>query len=194
MKPTSTEKLPESQPIAEINQNEIFLTMGDFNIDCVPVDQKLVPRQPKYTEQDIVEITEYYQGEGLLDSSLERVRAFIDMKSRYGLLMALLNSGTLEIVDLQMAVLNKFLVTFGDVVKDESDGEYRSQSPNFHSGDSGTSQQGLDYVMMAVSPGQSIQNKVFQIEDLCRREFYVEKKPYKHLSDHFGLQVSFKFN
>ena len=172
----------------------MFLIAGDFNIDSIENDKKLVPQVQRFTKKDIADISEYYISTGGLDNSCDIVNELLEQRTRYGLMMALLNSGTLRVIELHKHLKGEHLVTMGEPVLDEATGEYKGRDPQLHGETVGSSQQGLDYMMLALARGQSLQNDLFEIEDIRKEEFTVKKRPYDHLSDHSGVEIILRVN
>ena len=103
-------------------ENELFLIAGDLNISCITFENKKMPKTDFYKKELTQEAIEYYSQLGELNTTNEFISSYLKLGSRYGLMMALLNSGRLKFFDLQQEIKNEFFITFGEAFYNEETG------------------------------------------------------------------------
>ena len=187
-------------------ENEIFFLAGDLNIDGIQNKNKSSTKFNKDPEFEMSDFISYYKKTGELNLERPSVQSYLETPTRYTVMMALLNSGKLIVDDLQLEVLNKHLVTYGESEHNRETNKFKSKELALTDEVDQMSEQGLDYIMIAnyynsendkdlegYKRGSSFikQNKSnVQISKLKKQEFYVENKKYSQLSDHLGIELN----
>ena len=187
-------------------ENEIFFLTGDLNIDGIQNKNKSSSKFNQEPEIEMTDFINYYKNNGELKMKRPCVNTWLENPSRYTLMMALLNSGKLIVDDLQLEVLNKHLVTYGESEHNRETDEFKSKEFALTDKIDQMSEQGLDYIMVAnyydsqndpesqgYKRGSSFikQNTTnIQISKLKKQEFYVKDKKYSQLSDHLGIELN----
>ena len=196
--------LPEERKGRADSKREVFLLAGDFNIDGIPNLEKSSAKFRDQEEFDMTEFVSYYSRAKQLKLERPAVASLLETKSRYTLMMALLNSGRLMVDDLQVEVLDNKLVTYGESATDRETNKVRTRETALTDAGDQMSEQGLDYIMVAnhfppndleagdFDKGYSYNKQnlsKLRISHINRREFYVQKKKYTQLSDHLRVEA-----
>ena len=206
MENKSDKLLLNHQEIQKNPENEIFFLAGDLNIDGIQNKNKSSSKFNQEPEIDMTDFITYYQKTGDLNMNRPSVVSWLENPSRYTLMMALLNSGKLIVDDLQLEVLNKHLVTYGESQKNRETNEFESKEFALTDSIDQMSEQGLDYIMVANynDSQKDLESQDFRrgssfikqnssnvkISKLKKIEFYVQNKPYSQLSDHLGIELN----
>ena len=119
--------LPEERKGRADSKREVFLLAGDFNIDGIPNLEKSSAKFRDQEEFDMTEFVSYYSRAKQLKLERPAVASLLETKSRYTLMMALLNSGRLMVDDLQVEVLDNKLVTYGESATDRETNKVRTR-------------------------------------------------------------------
>lgn len=172
--------------------SEFYLIAGDFNIDCIEDEQKPFSRDKGLSKLEVEKFICFYTQQQEINPESEVVQAHLQRLTRYDLMMALLNSGRMRIFDVQKDLFNKFFVTFGEAHKDEKSGEYFSKEKTLYAKHDQMSHQGLDYIMVGLPFSSDLEDLPVEILRMKKREFLVESRPYRQMSDHLGLELVFR--
>ena len=194
----STSKLENTIEVDNLDmkdkENELFLIAGDLNISCITFENKKMPKKDFYKKEVTKEAIEYYSQRGELNTTNEFISSYLKLGSRYGLMMALLNSGRLKFFDLQQEIKNDFFITFGEAFYNEETGEVYSKDKVLYGEYGRFAQDGLDYMMVAKPKSKEVSNSLIEIQDIKKEEFFIDNKPYAHLSDHFAIDLLLRIN
>lgn len=194
----------------EINKNsdDIYLFMGDLNIDAIPNFQKASLHVKYENEFDVVKHINYYSSNKLLDEDKQIVNRYLKKGGRYGLLMALLNSSNLRFDDIAYAYnQNQHLPTYGISYNDQKINEIMPLETALTHPEDQMSDSCLDYVMVINSErllsrsSQSLidsiklqNSKNIKIKACNIKYFETSNQPFSHLSDHAGIETILKLH
>lgn len=170
---------------------EVFLLMGDLNIDCIKNEYKSSEIFNVDPEFDISEHIQFYKEGKYLDTENEEVESLLKEETRYGLMMALLKSGKLKVSDLFLDLVGSHPVTYGESKIDTGGSKTSPRETALTDPGDQMSEQGLDYIIR-FQPSEA-KDCGYEIDKISRSEFYVTGKGYSQLSDHLGLNVQVNF-
>jgi hypothetical protein len=186
--------------------DDIYLFMGDLNIDAIPNFQKASLHIKYENEFDVMKHMNFYSSNKQLDEDKPIVSRYLKKGGRYGLLMALLNSGNLRFDDIAYAYnKNQHLPTYGLSYKDDKINEVMPLETAFTHPEDQMSDLCLDYVMV-ISPESSASRSSQSLIDSIRmqnskkikiracniKNFEASNQMFSHLSDHAGIETILK--
>ena len=188
----------------ESNNKELYLLLGDFNIDSIRLSQKFCEPFKNQSDYAMSNIIEYYISKGILDLDYEITKDWLTNPNRYSILMSILNSGKLRVDDIYYKINKYHPVTYGEFETNETFKTTSSKEITLTDLSDQKSEQNLDYIFILNDKKmfgnnkehgcvvQRQQSEDITIESIAKKGFYVQNKKYTQLSDHLGIEIVLK--
>ena len=188
------------------SKKEIYILGGDLNIDSIANKDKVSSEFWSIPEINFTDFFTYYSESGIIDQSKEVVTEYLKLRGRYGIFMAILNSGTLRFDNLFYCKNKKIEATYGPAMIDTTTGKTLALNTALVDPVNSMSEQCLDYFFLvqpeklccgskSTDEALKVQNSTsVRLEDVKIRHFEVDGFPFTQLSDHSGLEVNLLLN